>query len=95
MRGLRRARRSDLLAFPEPSARPGGRIGKYVYLHRPDKEPRRSGRSASRSPAEVHTVSFKDIAAVSSPDTPLGLRPTRENVLAHERFNDSSCATSR
>jgi hypothetical protein len=36
----------------------------------------------------VHTVNFKDIAAVVS-DTPLEVYdPTRENVLAHERVNE-------
>jgi hypothetical protein len=36
----------------------------------------------------VHTVNYKDIAAVVS-DTPLEVYdPTRENVLAHERVNE-------
>ncbi len=40
-------------------------------------------------PAEVHTVNYKDIAAVVS-DTPLEVYdPTRENVLAHERVNEA------
>ena len=40
-------------------------------------------------PADVHTVNYKDIAAVVS-DTPLEVYdPTRENVLAHERVNEA------
>ena len=40
-------------------------------------------------PAEVHTVNYKDIAAVVS-DAPLEVYdPTRENVLAHERVNEA------
>jgi hypothetical protein len=80
---------SDLLAFPEPSARPGGRSGKYVYCIVQTNEPRRFGPIGIGSePAEVHTVNYKDIAAVVS-DTPLEVYdPTRENVLAHERVNE-------
>ena len=49
-----------------------------------------SGRSASGGePTEVHTVSFREIAAVIS-DTPEEvLDATRENVLAHERVNET------
>ena len=40
-------------------------------------------------PAEVHTIHFKDIAAVVS-DTPIEVfDATRENVLAHERVNET------
>ena len=40
-------------------------------------------------PADVHTVNYKDIAAVVS-DTPIEVHdPTRENVLAHERVNET------
>jgi hypothetical protein len=80
---------SDLLAFPEASARPGGRSGKYVYCIIHTNEPCRFGPIGIGSePAEVHTVNYKDIAAVVS-DTPLEVYdPTRENVLAHERVNE-------
>jgi hypothetical protein len=41
------------------------------------------------NPTEVHTVNFRDIAAVVS-DTPIELyEPTRQNVLAHERVNET------
>jgi hypothetical protein len=80
---------SDLLAFPEASARVGGRSGKYVYCIVHTNEPCRFGPIGIGSePAEVHTVNYKDIAAVVS-DTPLEVYdPTRENVLAHERVNE-------
>ncbi|MFL6236505.1 MAG: GvpL/GvpF family gas vesicle protein [Thermoanaerobaculia bacterium] len=80
---------SDLLAFPEASARAGGRSGKYVYCIVHTNDPCRFGPIGIGSePAEVHTVNYKDIAAVVS-DTPLEVYdPTRENVLAHERVNE-------
>ncbi len=80
---------SDLLAFPDASARPGGRSGKYVYCIIHSNDPCRFGPIGIGSePAEVHTVNYKDIAAVVS-DTPLEVYdPTRENVLAHERVNE-------
>jgi hypothetical protein len=80
---------SDLLAFPEASARVGGRSGKYVYCIIHSNEPCRFGPVGIGSePAEVHTVNYRDIAAVVS-DTPLEVYdPTRENVLAHERVNE-------
>lgn len=79
----------DLLAFPDASARVGGRSGKYVYCIIHSNEPCRFGPIGIGSePAEVHTVNYKDIAAVVS-DTPLEVYdPTRENVLAHERVNE-------
>ena len=44
-------------------------------------------------PAEVHTVHYKDIAAVIS-DTPIEVPDaTRENVLAHERVNENVMRT--
>ncbi|HYX24311.1 MAG TPA: GvpL/GvpF family gas vesicle protein, partial [Thermoanaerobaculia bacterium] len=83
------AARPELVPFPEAS-RPAGRSGKYVYCIIQTKEPRRFGPIGIGSdPAEVHTVSYQDIAAVVS-DTPLEVYdPTRENVLAHERVNEA------
>jgi len=80
---------SDLLAFPEQAPRPGGRSGKYVYCIIHTDDPRRFGPiGIGTEPTEVHTVNYKDIAAVVS-DTPLEVYdPTRENVLAHERVNE-------
>jgi hypothetical protein len=63
--------------------------GKYVYCIIQTTESLRFGPIGIGSePADVHTVNFKDIAAVVS-DTPLEVYdPTRENVLAHERVNE-------
>jgi hypothetical protein len=63
--------------------------GKYVYCIIQTTESLRFGPIGIGSePADVHTVNYRDIAAVVS-DTPLEVYdPTRENVLAHERVNE-------
>jgi len=65
------------------------RSGKYVYCIIHTEDSLRFGPiGIGGEPADVHTVNFKDIAAVVS-DTPLEVYdPTRENVLAHERVNE-------
>jgi hypothetical protein len=79
----------EVVPFPEPATRTGGRSGKYVYCIIQTTDPRRFGPiGIGNEPAEVHTVNYKDVAAVVS-DTPLEVYdPTRENVLAHERVNE-------
>jgi hypothetical protein len=64
--------------------------GKYVYCIIQSTEPLRFGPlGIGADPADVHTINFKDIAAVVS-DTPIEVHdPTRENVLAHERVNET------
>jgi Gas vesicle synthesis protein GvpL/GvpF len=64
--------------------------GKYVYCVVQTQEPLRFGRiGIGAEPAEVTTVNYKDIAAVAS-DTPTeALDATRENVLGHERVNET------
>jgi hypothetical protein len=64
--------------------------GKYVYCIVRSTEPLRFGRiGLGGEPAEVTTVLYKDIAAVVS-DTPIEVPDaTRENVLAHERVNET------
>ncbi len=73
-----------------PADRGGEQSGKYVYCIIQTTEPLRFGRiGIGNDPADVHTVNYKDIAAVVS-DTPLEVYdPTRENVLAHERVNEA------
>lgn len=80
---------SGLVPFPEP-AKAQSKSGKYVYCIIQTTEPLRFGPiGIGGEPAEVHTVNYKDIAAVVS-DTPLEVYdPTRENVLAHERVNEA------
>jgi hypothetical protein len=64
--------------------------GKYVYcIVQADEQLRFGPLGIGAEPAEVHTINYKDIAAVVS-DTPIEVHdPTRENVLAHERVNET------
>ncbi len=64
--------------------------GKYVYCVIRAAEPLRFGPlGIGAETAEVHTVNYKDLAAVVS-DTPMAVHdPTRDNVLAHERVNET------
>jgi hypothetical protein len=73
-----------------PERPSGAPSGKYVYCIMQTTDSLRFGPIGIGSePAEVHTVNYKDIAAVVS-DTPLEVYdPTRENVLAHERVNEA------
>ena len=68
----------------------GGTRGKYVYCIIQSGEALRFGSlGIGAEPADVHTVNYKDIAAVVS-DTRIEIHdPTRENVLAHERVNET------
>jgi hypothetical protein len=73
-----------------PPPAPADRLGKYVYCVIGATSPLRFGPvGIGAKPADVHTINFKDIAAVVS-DTPIEVYdPTRENVLAHERVNET------
>ena len=64
--------------------------GKYVYCVIESGEPLRFGPiGIGAVPAEVYTVHYRRLAAVVS-DAPLEvLDSTRENVLAHERVNET------
>src|SRR5262245_9274751 len=64
--------------------------GKYVYCIIESGEPMRFGPiGIGADPSDVYTVHFKNLAAVVS-DAPLEvLDSTRENVLAHERVNET------
>src|SRR6266849_1426279 len=82
--GGARALASEL---PAESARAeAGPRGKYVYCIIQSGEALRFGPlGIGADSPDVHTVNYKDIAAVVS-DTPIEVPdPTRENVLAHER----------
>jgi hypothetical protein len=83
------ARRPGVPLEVRPAGRPTAR-GKYVYCVIQATEPLRFGPiGLGAEPAEVHTVHYRDIAAVAS-DTPIEVPDaTRENVLAHERVNES------
>jgi hypothetical protein len=80
---------------PFPALAPSTeRSGKYVYcIVRTDTPLRFGPIGIGAEPADVHTVNFRDIAAVVS-DTPLEVYdPTRDNVLAHERVNEAVMRT--
>jgi hypothetical protein len=64
--------------------------GKYVYCIVEATEPLRFGPiGIGTDPSEVYSVHYKNLAAVVS-DAPLEmLDSTRENVLAHERVNET------
>jgi hypothetical protein len=64
--------------------------GKYVYcIIRSDDLMKFGPIGIGAEPADVHTVNYKELAAVVS-DTPIEVfDATRENVLAHERVNET------
>jgi hypothetical protein len=64
--------------------------GKYVYCIVQSDTPLLFGPlGIGGEPAEVHTVNYRDLAAVVS-NTPMVVQdPTRENVLAHQRVNET------
>jgi hypothetical protein len=64
--------------------------GKYVYCIIESTDPLRFGPvGVGADPSDVYTVHYKNLAAVVS-DAPLEvLDSTRENVLAHERVNET------
>jgi hypothetical protein len=74
---------------PVPGGADGSR-GKYVYcVIYADKPLSFGALGIGTDPADVHTVNYRDIAAVVS-DTPIAVHePTRANVLAHERVNET------
>jgi hypothetical protein len=91
--GRRRLERVRLPAEPARSRpRPlrDPNAGKYVYCIVQSERPLSFGPLGIGSdPAEVHTVHYRDIAAVVS-DTPMVVQdPTRDNVLAHQRVNET------
>ena len=64
--------------------------GKYVYCIIEAPDPLRFGPiGIGADPSEVHTVHYKNLAAVVSEAPIEVLDSTRENVLAHERVNET------
>jgi gas vesicle protein GvpL/GvpF len=92
-------RRLDRVRMPSPSAKAvradtgfgeDSNEGKYVYCIIKTETPLGFGPlGIGPEPAETHTVNFRDIAAVVS-RTPMVVQdPTRDNVLAHQRVNET------
>jgi hypothetical protein len=67
-----------------------GAEGKYVYCIIQSAAQQRFGAvGIGPDPSVVHTVHYRDLAAVVS-STPMVVQdPTRENVLAHQRVNET------
>jgi hypothetical protein len=77
-------------AVHAPRASASESRGKYVYCIIREDDPMKFGPiGIGAEPADVHTVNYKELAAVVS-DTPIEVfDATRENVLAHERVNET------
>jgi hypothetical protein len=64
--------------------------GKYVYCIIKSEQTLAFGPlGMGLEPAEVHTINFQDIAAVVSNTPMVAQDPTRDNVLAHQRVNET------
>src|SRR5262249_48456615 len=76
--------------MPAPETASGASRGKYVYCIIESIDPLRFGPiGIGADPSDVYTVHYRNLAAVVS-DAPLEvLDSTRENVLAHERVNET------
>jgi hypothetical protein len=87
-----RLRAQSAKAAAADSAAAAGDVneGKYVYCVIKSERPLNFGMlGIGPEPAEVHTVHYRDIAAIVS-STPMVVQdPTRDNVLAHQRVNET------
>jgi Mg2+ and Co2+ transporter CorA len=89
-RAERRATDKTFESVRSVETREGPSRGKYVYCIIESGEPLRFGSiGIGPEPSEVYTVHYRSLGAVVS-DAPLEmLDSTRENVLAHERVNET------
>jgi hypothetical protein len=80
----------ERVRVPQTTRREDRPEGKYVYCIIRSEEPLSFGPlGLGPEPADVHTVHYRDIGAVVS-NTPIVIQdPTRENVLAHQRVNET------
>jgi hypothetical protein len=85
-----RAVRDVLERVPVDRTSPPQSRGKYVYCIINSDKPLRFGQiGIGGEPTEVYTIHYRNLGAVVS-DAPLEvLDSTRENVLAHERVNET------
>jgi hypothetical protein len=83
------SRRESLLTAVDRAAT-AARPGQYVYCIIKAEGPRNFGRiGIGIEPTEVHTIHYRDLAAVVSNAPPEILDSTRDNVMAHERVNET------
>src|SRR5918993_1632607 len=88
---LDRVRTPTAPAKGRPESRAAAEVeGKYVYcIIKSDQSLNFGALGIGNEPAHVHTVNYRDIAAVVS-NTPMVVQdPTRDNVLAHQRVNET------
>ena len=87
---LARVKSAEVSKRPRPAGRESGNEGRYVYCIIKTARPLSFGPlGIGAEPADTHTVNFRDIAAVVS-KTPMVVQdPTRDNVLAHQRVNET------
>ena len=79
-------------AVPAPAPRPNEGVGegKYVYCIIRSDQPLSFGPlGIGQQPSDVHTVIYRNLAAVVSSTPMVAQDPTRENVLAHQRVNET------
>ena len=80
-------------AAPRKTARPQAPSqdeGRYVYcIIKSDKPLSFGALGIGPEPAQVETVNYRDLAAVVSNTSLVVQDPTRENVLAHQRVNET------
>jgi hypothetical protein len=71
-------------------ARAESQEGKYVYcVIKSERSLSFGPLGIGSDPADVHTVNYRDLAAIVS-NTPMVVQdPTRDNVLAHQRVNET------
>src|SRR5581483_386123 len=89
-RSAKRDERAAASVLAEPDTSVGASRGKYVYCIIEASDSLKFGPiGIGVDPSNVYTVHYKNLAAVVS-DAPLEvLDSTRENVLAHERVNET------
>lgn len=87
---LERARMPAQAPKVRLEAPPSQDEGKYVYCIIKSDEPLSFGALGIGSePAHVQTVNYRDLAAVVSSTSLVVQDPTRDNVLAHQRVNET------
>jgi hypothetical protein len=80
----------DPRPVPVPAPADNGAQGQYVYCIIQSETPLTFGPlGIGHDPAEVQTVHFKNLAAVVSATPMVVHDPTRENVLSHQRVNET------
>src|SRR2546430_531516 len=75
---------------PDREGAPGTARGKYAYCIIRSSESLSFGTlGLGAEPSQVYTISYRDLAAVVSDSAMGGYDATRENLLAHQRVNET------